>query len=137
MCNVNSNLYSKFCEKHRFARMTITPRDQKLIAWVAVIIGIILTVGGLFGIWFQGLVYEKGFPTPATIGEIRLAFTLPTVVTTTGSLLVAAVILASPLTAYWTTKRRFMAFICFAVFVLVLCSICGYLAGSRVAKILN
>ena len=99
--------------------------------------GIILTAGGLFGVWLQGVVYENGFPTPATVGEVRAAFTLPSAVMTGGSLLVAAVILASSLTGAWTKTRRLAVLFYFAVFVLVTCAICGHLAGSRVAKILN
>lgn len=107
-------------------------------AWWAVAgAGVVLTAGGLFGVWLQGAVYEKGFPTPATIGEIWGAFTLPTAFTTAGSLIVAAVLLASPLTAAWTPTSRFGAFICFTILVLVACAVCGHLAGSRVAHILN
>ena len=105
--------------------------------WFVAVAGVVLTAGGLFGVWLQGWVYEGGFPTPATVGEVRAAFTLPAAVTTAGSLIVAAVLLASPLTATWTPTRRLGAFVCFAVLVLVACTVCGHLAGSRVAKILN
>lgn len=119
------------------APIVITPRDRKLLAWIVLTMGVILTAGGLFGVWFQGVVYEKGFPTPATVGEVRAAFTLPAAVMTAGSLLVATIILASPLTDLWTRTRRIAALVSFAVFVLVACTICGHLAGSRIAKILN
>jgi hypothetical protein len=117
--------------------IVITPRDRKILAWIALLIGVLLTAGGLVGVWLQGLVYERGFPTPATVNEIRMAFTLPTAVTTSGSLIVAAVLLASPLTAAWTPTRRVSAVIGFTVLVLLACTVCGHLAGSRVVKILN
>jgi hypothetical protein len=116
---------------------TITPKDKKLLAWILLLLGILLTFGGLFGVWLQGLVYEEGFPTPATLGEVRAAFTLPTAATTAGSFLVAIAVLASPLTESWTTKRRVALIASFAICVLVVCGICGHLAGSHVAKILN
>jgi hypothetical protein len=110
---------------------------RKSAWWAVAVAGVVLTAVGLFGLWLQGAVYEKGFPTPATIGEIWVAFTLPTAVTTAGSLILAAVLLASPLTAAWTPTSRFGAFISFTVLVLVACAVCGHLAASRVANILN
>lgn len=117
--------------------IVVTPRDKKLLAWIVLILGVILTSGGLFGVWLQGLIYKNGFPTPATVNEVRLAFTLPAAVTTAGSLIVASSILESSLTKSWTTTRRTVVFVSFAVFVLIVCAICGHLAGSRVATILN
>lgn len=105
--------------------------------WFVAVAGVVLTAGGVFGVWLQGWVYEGGFPTPATVGEVRAAFTLPAAVTTAGSLIVTAVLLVSPLTAAWTPTRRLSSFVCFGVVVLAACTVCGYLAGSRVAKILN
>jgi hypothetical protein len=100
--------------------------------WFVALLGLLLTSGGLFGVWLQGLFYEDGFPTPATVGEVRAAFTLPTAFTTAGSLIVAAVILASPATATWPMSRRAVAIITFALLVLLACTVCGHLAGSRV-----
>jgi hypothetical protein len=117
--------------------ITITPRDRKILAWIALVVGALLTAGGLFGVWLQGWIFERGFPTPATVDEMRAAFTLPAAVTTAGSLIVAAVLLAGPLTAAWTPARRLGVFVCFVILVLVACTVCGHLAGSRVAKILN
>jgi len=105
--------------------------------WFVSLVGIVLTAGGLFGVWLQGRFYEGGFPTAATVGEVRDAFTWPTAFTTAGSLVVAAVILASPLTSSWPMSRRYVAFVTFALLVLVACAICGHFAGSRVARILH
>jgi len=117
--------------------MYITQRDQKIVAWIALAVGALLASGGVFGVWLQGRFYEGGFPTAATVGEVRAAFTWPTAFTTAGSFVVSAVILSSPLTASWPTSRRFGAFVAFALVVLVACTVCGHLAGSRVAGILN
>lgn len=92
----------------------ITPRDWKILAWIALLFGALLTAGGLVGVWLQGLFYEGGFPAPATVDEMRMAFTLPTAVTTLGSLIVASVLLTSSLTAAWTPTRRLGALIGFA-----------------------
>ena len=117
--------------------ITITPRDRKLLAWLVLIIGALLTAGGLVGVWLQGMFYERGFPTAATFGEVRSAFTWPTAFTTLGSLVVAGVLFSSPVTATWSVRRRLVVFVCFGLFVLVAAAVCGHLATSRVAKILN
>jgi hypothetical protein len=105
--------------------------------WFVSLIGAVLTASGLFGIWLQGPFYEGGFRTAATVSEVRAAFTWPTAVTTAGSLVLAAIILASPLTSSWPTRRRYLAFISFGLFVLLACILCGHLAASRVAKLLH
>ena len=117
--------------------LSITARDRKILAWILLVIGALMTAGGLFGVWLQGLFYRGGFPTAATFGEVRSAFTWPTAVTTLGSLIVAGVLFSSSITATWTPRRRLVAFVCFGVFVLVACAVCGHLATARVAKILN
>ena len=105
--------------------------------WFVLLVGAVLTAGGLFGVWFQGRFYAGGFPTAVTVGEVRNAFTWPTAFTTAGSLVVACVILASPLTSTWSMSRRYVAYITFALLVLVTCTVCGHFAGSRVARILD
>lgn len=117
--------------------IVITPRDRKILSWIVLVVGALVTAAGLFGVWLQGPFYEGGFPAVATVEEVRGAFTWPTAFTTAGSLMVAAAILASPLTASWPTSRRLAAFIFFALLVLVACTICGHIAGSRVARILH
>ena len=105
--------------------------------WFVALIGAVFTAGGLFGVWLQGRFYDGGFPTAATIGEVRQAFTWPTAFTTAGSVILAAVILASPLTTAWPSSRRVVVFVVFALLVLVDCTVCGHLAGSRVSRILH
>ena len=117
--------------------ITVTPRDRKVLACLALFIGALLTAGGLVGVWLQGMFYERGFPTAATFGEVRSAFTWPTTFTTLGSLVVAWAVFASSATAAWSARRRLVVFVCFGVFVLVAVAVCGHLATSRVAKILN
>ena len=94
--------------------------------WLAAAFGVVLTAGGLFGVSLQGALEPDG-----PLNELRLAFILPTAVTTSGSLMIAAVLLASPLTSAWTLARRLLALFCFAVLVLITCTVCGYLAVSR------
>jgi hypothetical protein len=105
--------------------------------WLILLSGALLTGLGLFGVWLQGSFYEGGFPTPATVGEVRAAFTWPTAFTTAGSMIVVAVIMASPLTNSWPTRRRLVGFAVFGLTVLIACFVCGYFAGNRVAGILN
>jgi hypothetical protein len=105
--------------------------------WFVLLLGLLLTASGLFGVWLQGWFYRGGFPTAATVGEVRGAFTWPAANTAAGSLFIAAVILASPLTASWTASRRLAVFVVFTVLVLAACFTCGYFAAGRVAKMLN
>jgi len=112
--------------------------DTNKGAWAFVtLIGSLLALSGLFGVWLQGSFYRGGFPTAATLGEVRGAFTWPAANTTAGSLFIAAVILASPFTASWTVKQRLSVFVVFAVSVIAVCFVCGYFAANRVANILN
>ena len=116
----------------------LVENKKHILVWCFIaVVGIALTAGGLFGVWLQGLFYEGGFSVAATIGEVRAAFTWPTAFTTAGSLVVAAVILASPLTSLWPASRRYIAFLTFALLVLATCTVCGHYAGSRVASILH
>jgi hypothetical protein len=117
--------------------ITMTPRDRRILAWIALVVGVLLTAGGLAGVWLQGMFYEGGFPTAATFEEVRSAFTWPTMFTTLGTMVVTGILLASPLTAPWSSRRRLVVFICFCAFVLATSAICGHLATKRVANILN
>jgi len=110
---------------------------HKAVWWFVLSIGVVLTVGGLFGVWLQGAFYHGGFPTAATVDEVRNAFTFPTAVTSSGSLIISSVILASPFTASWHVHRRLTILVCFGVLLLVACGVCGYVASGRVAPILK
>src|SRR6187399_2376830 len=92
---------------------TVNINMHKGAWWFLSVVGVVLTAGGLFGVWLQGRFYDGGFSTAATVSEIRQAFTWPTALTTAGSLVVAAVILSSPLTASWPRNRRVVAFVAF------------------------
>ena len=115
--------------------MKINP--HKAAWWFVSLVGAALIAGGLCGVWLQGRFYERGLPTAATVGEVRAAFTYPTAFTTAGSLVVAVVILCSPLTASWPSRRRYVIFVTFALLVIIACTVCGHVAGSRVARILH
>lgn len=115
----------------------ITARDRRILLWIVLFSGVLLTAGGIFGVWVQGLVYQGGFPTPATCGEVRMAFTLPAAMTTLGSMIVSWVVFASSCTASWSPRKRVAVCICFGLIVMSGCVVCGHLATARVAKILN
>jgi hypothetical protein len=116
---------------------SMTARDRKILSWALLVMGALATLGGLSGVWLQGAFYRGGFPTPATFGEVRAAFTWPTAFTTFGCLTIAGVLFASPITASWSPHRRLVVFLAFGVFVLLACGVCGHLATARVAGILN
>jgi hypothetical protein len=116
---------------------TISARERKVVPWLILVAGGLVTAGGLLGVWLQGPFYQAGFPTAATFGAVRLAFTGPAAATTLGTFLVSGVVFASPITASWSSRRRLFVFVCFGVFVLLTCVVCGQLATARVAKLLN
>ena len=111
--------------------IVVTPRDRKLLAWIVLIIGTLLTAGGLFGVWLQGVFFTVAFPAGANFGELRAAFVWPTLFTTLGSLVVTGALFASPLTSAWSPRRRLIVFVCFTAFVLLAATICGHFATSR------
>ncbi len=117
--------------------LSITARDRKILSWIILVLGVVTTIGGLFGVWLQGAFYRGGFPTPATFGEVCSAFTLPTAFTSFGCLTVGGVLLASPVTVSWSPRRRLVIFVSFGILVLLACGVCGHLATARVADILN
>lgn len=116
---------------------SITLRDRKIFAWIVFVVGALLTVSGLAGVWLQGKFYQGGFPVAATFGEVRSAFTWPTAFTTLGSLIIAGLLFASPITATWSSRRKLVTLICFGAFVLATAALLGHLAATRVGKILN
>jgi hypothetical protein len=117
--------------------LLITARDRRAVPWIVLSIGLLVTAGGMCGVWVQGLFYQGGFPTAATPGVVRDAFTWPTLFTTLGTMIVSGILLAGPLGPHWSHRRRVGAFLCFSALVLITVSVCGHLAMRRVAAILN
>ena len=115
----------------------ITEREGKILSWIALLVGVLLTITGLFGVWVQGLFYRGGFPTPATFGEVRMAFTLPAAVTTLGSLIVTCVVFASSIALTWSPRQKLTVVVCYGVIVLLGCGVAGHLATTRIASMLN
>jgi hypothetical protein len=117
-------------------RNSLEPNFQALSA-AGLGLGTMATLIGIFGIWLQGQFYGVGVGWyQATQKEVAYAFILPCAVTVFGCLLVAPVILCSPITAKWSVKRRSAVYFLFAVSVLALCTIAGLIAAAKVGKIL-
>ena len=117
--------------------LSTNPGDRKVLAWILLLLGAVTTLVGLCGVWLQGAFYRGGFPTAATFGEVRSAFTCPAAFTAFGCLTVAGALFGSPITASWSQRQKLVVFLCFGVFVLVACGVCGHLASARVARMLN
>jgi hypothetical protein len=114
----------------------IAPNLQALSA-AALGIGSMATLAGIFGIWLQGEFYGVGVGWyQATQEEVALAFILPCAVTVFGCLMIAPVILCSPIGAKWSVKRRATVYLLFAATVLALCTIAGLVAAAKVGRIL-
>ncbi len=111
--------------------------DRRLLAGIGLVLGFLLTIAGWVGIYLQGSTYKGGFPIAATFDEVRLAFTLPTVVTASGCWVVCGVLLASPLSAHWPPRRKFAAFAIYGIVQAGGCALSGHWAAQIVAPVLN
>nr|WP_193210871.1 hypothetical protein [Luteolibacter marinus] len=65
-----------------------------------------------------------------------MAIILPGFVTTAGCLLVAPVILCSPITANWSTRRRAIVYLAFAGLLLGACAVAGLVSAAKIGKFL-
>ena len=117
--------------------LPLRPRDRLVIAWVAVAVGVLITLAGVLGVWTQGLFYQHGFPTAATPGEVRQAFAWPALFTSLGSMIVSGALLAAPLGQSWSPRRRLTAWSTFGTVVVLATFLAGHLAMLRVAEILH
>jgi len=97
---------------------------------LVLICGILLLLGGLFGVYYQGPFWASGVVAAMNPEEDALALGLPVSVTLAGAFLPSYVLLASPLTAHWSLKKRGVAFAVFAVAVLAACAGASWLAGQ-------
>ena len=102
------------------------------LARAGLVLGGLLLLGGIFGIWLQGPFYRAwGYLIPE---DFRLAFVLPSATTAAGCLILAPVILCSPLTSKWTPFRRANSYIGGFLGGLVLCTIAGAVAAAGIQK---
>jgi hypothetical protein len=100
---------------------------------LALVCGIVLLLGGLFGIYYQGPFWVSGMVAAMNPDEDALALGLPAGVTLAGAFLISYVLLASPLTAHWIPRKRAAVFAVFALVVLVACGIAAWFAGQVAA----
>jgi hypothetical protein len=91
-------------------------------------------LGGVFGIYCQGPFWASGVVAAMNPGENALALGLPAGVSLAGALLLAYVILASPLTAHWTPRKRAVVFAVVGSSVLVACAVAARFAGHVVSR---
>ena len=97
---------------------------------LALVCGIVLLLGGVFGIYYQGPFWASGVVAAMNPDEDAFALGLPAGVTLAGAFLVSYVLLASPLTAHWLPRKRAVVFAVFALGVLVACGIAAWFAGQ-------
>ena len=107
--------------------------DPVTHAKIGLVLGLLLVLCGIFGIWLQGPFYG-GYWDFILPQDLALSFVLPAAVTTSGCLLLAPVILCSPLTAQWTAERRTLTYIGFFLGVIALITLAGGLAAAGVEK---
>jgi hypothetical protein len=115
--------------------LAISEKDQRVVAWIALILGALASAAGVFGIWMQGIGMYAGIPLHLVydnlcFSEVYLSMFLAPLVTCTGAMLISWVILASKLTANLSAAKRNMWFALFAVMLLA-----GILWSSRIAAV--
>jgi hypothetical protein len=101
---------------------------------ISLVCGVVLLLGGLFGIYYQGPFWASGVVAGMNPDEDALALGLPAGVTLAGAFLLSYVLLASPLTAHWSSRKRGASFAVFAFGVLVACGIAAWFAGQVAGK---
>ena len=111
----------------------ISEKDQRIVAWIALILGVLATAAGVFGIWMQGRGMYEGTSLREVydslcFSEVYLSMCLAPLVTCIGALLISWVILASKLTANLSAVKKNSWFVTFAVILLA-----GILWSSRIA----
>jgi predicted membrane-bound dolichyl-phosphate-mannose-protein mannosyltransferase len=99
--------------------------------------GIVLMLGGVFGIYYQGWFWASGVVAALNSDEDALALGLPAGVSLAGALLVSYVILDSPLTAHWRPRERAIVFTLFSLSALLACGVAAWLAGQVAASKLH
>lgn len=104
------------------------------VSVLALTCGVVLLLGGLFGIYYQGPFWASGVVAALNPNEDALALGLPAGVTLAGSFLLSYVLLASPLTAHWSSRKRSVSFAVFALGVLAACGIAAWFAGQIAGK---
>jgi hypothetical protein len=107
--------------------------DPTTHAKIGLVLGLLLVLGGIFGIWLQGPFYG-GYWDFIVKQDLVFSFVLPAAVTTAGCLLLAPVILCSPLTSRWTAERRNLTYVVFFAVVIVLIGVAGAIAAAGVEK---
>jgi hypothetical protein len=107
--------------------------DPMTHAKIGLVLGLLLVLGGIFGIWLQGPFYGVYWDFIVE-QDLKFSFVLPAAVTTAGSLLLAPVILCSPLTSGWTAERRGLTYVAFFLVVIALIGIAGVIAAAGVEK---
>ncbi len=111
----------------------VSPAEQRTLAKIGLMLGTLLVMGGISGVWLQGPFYG-GYWDFIVKEDLKASFVLPAAVTTSGCLLLAPVILCSPLTAGWTARRRTMTYIGFFAGVIALIAAAGTIAAAGVEK---
>ena len=95
--------------------------DEKQWSQYPAAVGFMLNAVGIYGVWFQGDFW--GYLGGAIrgnleAGEVYFVLGLPAAVTVAGALLVAWVVLGSPVALKWSVRRRNTVFACYAVILL-------------------
>ena len=80
-------------------KANMKPTDEKQLSYGAMVFGLIMNAGGVYGVWFQGDFWGQlggAIRGNLNVGELYLVLGLPAGVTVAGALLVAWALLGSP-----------------------------------------
>ena len=116
-----------------FCRPKMKQTDEKQLSYGAMVTGLIMNAGGVYGIWYQGDFWGQlggCIRGNLNVDEVYLVLGLPAGVTVAGALLVSWAVLGSPVACKWSVKRRNAVFGCYAV-ALVIAIACAAVLGSH------
>ena len=94
-------------------------RSQRQLGYFALVVGLITTAGGIFGLWMQGRIMYDGTPLHTIADVLCLedvfdSIFLPSFVISIGGFLLSWVILGSKLTVRFSALKRNVLFVLFA-----------------------
>ena len=126
----------KFPATLKLPMKIISEQNQRQFAWVALVFGLLMTAGGVFGIWMQGRMMYDGTPLHTIydvlcLEEVYESICLAPLVTSVGVLLLSWVILASKLTEKFSAIKKNVWFGTFAAILLMVIMVSSRIAANQ------
>ena len=114
----------------------VSERNKRQFAWLALIAGLIIVAGGVFGIWMQGRTMYDDTPLHLVydylcLNEVYLSMCLAPLVTSIGVLILCWVILASKFTEKLSETKKNFLFVAFTIILSAAIMIASKIAADQ------